>query len=273
VKPRSNKKEVVLQSAKFPRSKKLYSLASGIQWGILLAAIAILGAGGKGKRMGAGKNKCLMELLGKPIISWTALVFERCAEIGKIIVVCGEGEEEEFKTELGKEGITKLVSITQGGNERQDSMWNGLREAGKAGAKKGDLILFHNGANPLVLQEEILEGMKAAKEFGASVLAQPCKDTIKTVNEKTLLVKKTLNRKELWAMQTPQIIEYELAMKAFGKAMEEKFYGTDDVQLVERYGGKVKIVQCGYENIRLVTPDDIIFAERVMEKRRHALSK
>lgn len=232
-----------------------------------MAGIAILGAGGKGRRMNAGKNKCLLRLLGKPIISWTALVFERCPEITKIVLVVGQGEENEFRAELKKAGISKLCAIVEGGKERQDSMWNGLRAVKKCGAKKGDVVLFHNGSNPLVTREEVLEAMGAAREFGASVLGQPCKDTIRQVHEKTLLSKRTLKRRELWAMQTPQIIEYSLALQAFSKAMREKFYGTDDVQLVERLGKKVKIVECSYDNIKITTPEDIELAEKIFERR------
>ena len=136
--------------------------------------------------------------------------------------------------------------------------------AEKLGAKRGDLILFHNGVNPLVSQEEISEVIKEAKEYGAALVAQPLKDSLKR-SKKDGFVEKNIPRENLWLAQTPQVIEYELAKKAFEKAQRDKFYGTDDVTLVERIGEKIKIVPCSHKNSKITFEEDLEIAKKLLE--------
>ena len=159
----------------------------------------------------------------------------------------------------------KVISILEGGKERQDSVYNGIKEASKH-CDNDDIVLIHNGANPLVSQETINKTIEAANEYGASVAAMKVKDTIKS-STKNDFVKKTLDRNKLWAMQTPQVIRFGLAKQAFDKAFADNYYSTDDVALVEYIGEKVKIVESNPENIKITTPNDIVLAENILENK------
>ena len=140
-----------------------------------------------------------------------------------------------------------------------------MKIAETLGAKSGDLILFHNGANLLISQKEIFNVIKAAKKHKAALVAQPIKDTLKRVT-KDNFVSKTIERKGLYSAQTPQVIEYKLAKKAFEKAFQEKFYGTDDVALVEKLRKRVKVVPCSYKNIKVTTREDLEIIEKLLKK-------
>jgi len=226
----------------------------------------VICAGGKGKRMDTGKNKIFIKLKGKEIITRTLEVFENAEEINGIIISTSPQDIGEIEKIIEREKFRKIESIVEGGEKRQDSVWNGIKKL-EGTAQKEDIVLIHNAANPFVEENTINSCIEQAKEFGAAVAAQRVKDTIKRVNE-DLIVKETLNRKELWQMQTPQAILFHIVLRAFEKAFEEKFYGTDDVQLVERIHGKIKIVECSYENIKITTKEDIELAEKIIEKRR-----
>jgi len=146
--------------------------------------------------------------------------------------------------------------VVRGGKERQDSAFEGLKAVKKLGTKSGDLILFHNGANPLVPQEEISQAIKAARKYKAALVGQPAKDTIKEVDRKGFIAK-TIDKRKIFLAQTPQVIEYKLAEESFKNAFKDKFYGTDDVSLVERIGKKVKAVPGSSKNIKVTTKEDL----------------
>lgn len=225
----------------------------------------IIAAAGRSERIGR-RNKMFIPLLGRPVLYYTIDVFEKCKSVDKIIIVAFRKEIQKYKNLVKKFEFKKVVSIIPGGDERQDSVFNGLKEIQRRGAINDDIIVIHNGANPLAREEDILSCIDMAKENDASVAAIPVKDTIKTVDE-NLFAMVTLDRKTLWAMQTPQVIKFGIAMRAFQKAFNDGFYGTDDVQLVERIRHRVKIVPCSYENFKITTSEDIVFAETVLEKR------
>tara|TARA_Y100000310_G_scaffold123899_1_gene122660 strand:+ start:7609 stop:8298 length:690 start_codon:yes stop_codon:yes gene_type:complete len=225
--------------------------------------IAIICAAGKGKRMNAAMNKVFLTIMDNPIIWHTLNVFEKNENIDKIIIVTSKEDVSQmmkFSVEF-----SKVNNVIEGGKERQDSVYNGIQEASKF-CNDDDIVLIHNGANPLVSQETINKTIEAANEHGASVAAMKVKDTIKLSTKKDF-VRKTLDRDKLWAMQTPQVIRFGLAKQAFDKAFADNFYSTDDVALVEYIGGKVKLVECNPENIKITTPDDIILAEKILENK------
>ncbi|MFC1704772.1 2-C-methyl-D-erythritol 4-phosphate cytidylyltransferase [Nanoarchaeota archaeon] len=214
--------------------------------------IAIITAAGKGTRMNSKVNKILLTLRNKSIIEETIEVFEACDEIDSIIIVGNSDDIESLKEINEKNQYKKIKSIIEGGKERQDSVYNGIKATE---ANDEDILLIHNGANPFVDEKTILECIKQAKEHGAAVAALAAKDTIKEVEDG--FVAKTLDRKKLWQMQTPQAIQYGLAKQAFEKAYNDNFYGTDDVGLVEHMGKKVKIVECNEDNIKITTKTDL----------------
>jgi len=209
-------------------------------------------------------NKIFYQISKKPLIYYTIQVFEKHPEIQRIILVIKEKDFSKFNSFGKKYGFKKIKGIAFGGEKRQISAFNGLKMAENLGAKRGDLILFHNGVNPLVSQEEISEVIKEAKEYGAALVAQPLKDSLKR-SKKDGFVEKNIPRENLWLAQTPQVIEYELAKKAFEKAQRDKFYGTDDVSLVERIGKEIKIVPCSHKNSKITFEEDLEIAKKLLE--------
>ncbi|MFH1895111.1 MAG: 2-C-methyl-D-erythritol 4-phosphate cytidylyltransferase [archaeon] len=226
---------------------------------------AVICAGGKGIRMGHEKNKVFLKLGEKEIIALTIKAFEETPEINGIIISAGKEDIKEIQEIVSREGFRKVKAVIEGGEKRQDSVWNGIKKL-KGIAGKNNIIVIHNAANPFVEKQTIQKCIKEAEKFGSAVAAQKVKDTIKRVDE-DLMVKETLNRKELWQMQTPQAIIHHIAVKAFEKAFSENFYGTDDVQLVERIHGKIKIVECPYTNIKITTKEDYETAKRMMKEK------
>lgn len=227
--------------------------------------IAVILASGIGKRMGAGKNKTLLFLEGKPLIYWTLKSFEKCKEIEGMLIVIRKEEIELAKNIVRKYKIKKVVGIIEGGKERQFSGLNAVLYLNKTiKDKTKTIVLFHNGANPFVTPEEISEVIVNAKRYGASAVAHPTKDTIKKVDKNGLVVE-TLDRSKLWNMQTPQAIKFPLAFKAFTKAEKDDFIGTDDVSLVERLGKKVKIIEGSKYNFKITTPLDLELAKIIIK--------
>lgn len=221
--------------------------------------IAIILAAGDGERM-RRINKIFYRIKGKPLIFYTIEAFEKHSQVDGIILLAKASNSKKFFSLIKKYGFKKIKLVAKGGKKRQDSAFNGLKAAEKLGAKSGDLILFHNGANPLVSQNEITDVIRAAKKYKVALVAQSTKDTIKE-RDKNGFVVRTIGREKILLAQTPQVIEYTLAKRAFEKAFAEKFYGTDDVSLVEKLGVKPKIVPASSKNIKVTYPEDLKFVE------------
>jgi len=127
--------------------------------------------------------------------------------------------------------------------------------------------VIHNGVNPFIDEKTVLDSIEAARKYEAAVVGFRARDTIKEVDAKGF-ISKTLERKKLWHIQTPQTIRYGSAIRAFKKAFDEDYFGTDDVSLVERLGKKVKIVECPFENIKITLPNDVEFANKLLKNSR-----
>lgn len=217
----------------------------------------IIPAAGSGKRMGAGYNKLLMNLAGRPIILHTLDVFEEDHNCSRIILVI-HSNDESFFTEI--ESRYTKVHLVFGGSERQYSVYNGLKAA-----KAEGIILVHDGARPFIRPETIARLVAAAEENGAAIAAVPVKDTIKKVTN--LEVVETVDRSSLWQVQTPQAFHFSVLKSAHERAQKEKYIGTDEASLVEKTRHTVKIVEADYDNIKLTTPEDLYFAEAILKKR------
>jgi len=221
---------------------------------------AIIVGAGKGERMNSKINKILLTLAEKPIIYPTIKVFEDSDLIDNIILVINKDDEGEIKNLVRQYNFKKIKKIIEGGKERQDSVYNGLKAI--ENADNEDIILIHNAVNPFVDKKTIKELIEETKTHGAAVAAIKSEDTLKEVNEDNF-VAKTLDRSKIWRMQTPQAMKYGLAKKAFEKAYKDNFYATDDVALIERLGEKVKIIETNKENIKITTPEDLQLAEKI----------
>lgn len=218
--------------------------------------------------MRSGKNKVLLELKKKPIIFYTLKCFEDSKNIDAIVLAVPRDEKEIFRKIVKKYNFKKIIGIVNGGKERQDSGYNGLKFADKTVKNKREaILLFHNGANPFLEKEEIEKSIAAAKKYGASVVARKTKDTIRKVDKKGVSLG-VIERKNLWNMQTPQAIKFSLAFEAFSKAQRDNFLGTDDVSLVERLGKKVKIIEASENNFKITTPLDLELARIILKNKR-----
>ncbi|MFH1752492.1 MAG: 2-C-methyl-D-erythritol 4-phosphate cytidylyltransferase [archaeon] len=232
-----------------------------------MSNFVVIVAGGKGKRMKADKNKCFLDLMGKEVLAWTTEVFEKLNFIDGIVFSMGSEEEEREVMSLAKKhGFKKILKAVTGVPTRQAGVYAGIKALEEFKVKDEDVVLVHNGANPFIQEGEIEQLIKALDDFDGSVCAFPVKDTTRQVDENKVSLG-VIDRSKLWLMQTPQCVRFGMAVKAFRKARADGFTGTDDVQLVERIGGKVKIVECSYENIKITTPEDLMLAEKILEKR------
>ena len=221
---------------------------------------AIIAAGGDGVRM--GRNKQLLRLGGKPVIARTMEAFQNHPLIDRIVLVRPSTFASEFQCIVREYKISKLAAEADSGPTRMESIYNGLQKTSECA-----VVLVHNGANPLVSETEISACIKATLEHGAAVVAQPVKDTIKVVS-KNGFVMKTLKRAELWAMQTPQGMQYKLAKDAYTYVIHQKIECTDDVQALELFHPQteIKIVPASLNNFKLTTPVDLMLAEAILRE-------
>lgn len=219
---------------------------------------AVIVAGGKGKRMGAGINKVLLPLCGKAIIARTAEEFENNARVDEIIIVTGEEDIEAVKAVVGACG--KVAAVIGGGAERQQSVFNGLLEA------SGDIVLIHDGARALITDIEIENAINDCIKYGAAAVGVPCKDTLKSADADGF-IKGTVDRDRTYMIQTPQAFETNMIRMLHKRAASDGLTVTDDCAIAEYYGVKVKITEGSYGNIKLTTPVDLAVGEMILKKR------
>ncbi|TDT51256.1 2-C-methyl-D-erythritol 4-phosphate cytidylyltransferase [Fonticella tunisiensis] len=221
---------------------------------------AVVVAGGKGKRIGRDISKQYIKINEKEILAWTLEVFEKSSEIDEIVLVV-PGDDIEFcrKAIVDKYRFAKVRSIVAGGEERQYSVFNGLLSC----SGKTEIVVIHDGVRPFINEGLIKRTIEESREFGACAAAVPVKDTIKVVDDKKFIIS-TPDRKILYAVQTPQTFRYDLILRAHREAMEKNVLSTDDTALVENIGYKVKLTHGDYFNIKITTPEDLIFAEAIL---------
>lgn len=224
---------------------------------------AIVLSAGKGTRMNSSVAKQYMELAGKPVLYHALKAFEDSI-VDEVVVVAGEHDIEYVKKDIvEKYSFNKVSAVVCGGAYRFESVYNGLC----AVSEKCETVFIHDGARPLVTSEMISELYLAVKEKGAVVAACPAKDTIKVVGDDNEVID-TPERKTLWQVQTPQVFEYQLVKEAYDRLIESgDVSATDDAMVVENYGkAKVYLVDTGYSNIKITTPEDMRIAEILMNK-------
>jgi len=209
--------------------------------------------------MEADKPKQFLELAGRPLLIHTLRAFEACERVDRVVVVVSTDSVDEVTLLI--EEFDKVESIVIGGAERQDSVSEGL----KAVADDAGVIAIHDGARPLIQVHEIEAVLSAAEKTGAAVIGQPASDTIKRAKDDT--VAETLDRSQLWAVQTPQAFRAEVIREAHQMAARDGFVGTDDTVLVERIGKPVALVEGSRDNIKVTHPGDLERAEDILAGR------
>jgi 2-C-methyl-D-erythritol 4-phosphate cytidylyltransferase len=200
-------------------------------------------------------------LQNKPVIAYALEAFEQCDEIDEIIVVVASKELEYFKTNiLHKFDFHKVKEVVEGGLERQQSAYNGLKSV----SQDSDIILIHDGARPFVSQQTIINCINEAKMCGAASAGMPSKDTIKLVDQNGI-VTSTPPRDRVWQTQTPQAFKRALIIEAHEIARYKQITATDDAMLIEMLGYPVKMVTATYENIKITTPEDLSLGEQLIK--------
>ena len=223
---------------------------------------AIVLAGGSGSRMGAQRNKVLLELAGKPVIVRAVEAFTNLVD-GVILI----SREEDIPDMRAATAAAHLpVTIVAGGDSRQSSVWNGLCALPESCTH----VLIHDGARCLVDEGTIRRCMASVENHGTGVAAIPAIDTIKQVDADEI-VTATPDRSQLRAVQTPQGFTVELIRRAHMSAQQAGFLGTDDASLVERLGHPVRLTEGNRRNIKLTTPEDLIMAETFLGRNFPAL--
>jgi 2-C-methyl-D-erythritol 4-phosphate cytidylyltransferase len=215
---------------------------------------AIIVAAGEGRRFGFSKQFALLG--GKSVLDRCLEMFEAHKNVAEIVLVL---KDVSLKKEYLKR-YRKIVAVAKGGKRRQDSVLSGFRQVDPS---KTDVVLIHDGVRSLVSEDLIGRVIEATRKAGAVVPGIPVEDTIKLVEGDE--VSRTLNREQLFRVQTPQGFSYSILKAALDKAQEENFYGTDEASLAERIGKKVCVVQGDRKNIKITTPEDLKIAEAFLE--------
>lgn len=218
---------------------------------------AVIVAAGTASRMG-GIDKVMAQLGGEPMIARTVRQFQDCDAISEIVIVTRENLILPI-TGLCR-GMDKVIAVVAGGSSRQESVSLGLN----ALSGKVTLAAVHDGARPFVTWQLIDRVVRAANTYGAAAPAVPVKDTIKVVEGR--VVKSTPDRATLYAVQTPQVFDFDLLRGALAKAKQDGAQVTDDCSAVERMGMSVKIVEGDERNIKITTPMDLKIGSLLLEE-------
>jgi 2-C-methyl-D-erythritol 4-phosphate cytidylyltransferase len=221
-----------------------------VKRGRAVQAVAIIPAGGIGRRMNARLPKQYLRLGRTPVLVRTLRVLAGAAAVSGIVVAVPRERVEATRRLLRASGVRKVLEVVAGGRERQESVWLGLQAAGQP-----EWVLVHDAVRPFISAALIARVLVAAGPTGAATCGLPVRETVKRVRED--VVESTLDRAGLWLIQTPQAFRRELLWEAHDKARRDGYPGTDDAVLVERLGGRVAVVPGLAENLKITTPGDL----------------
>ncbi|TAE58953.1 MAG: 2-C-methyl-D-erythritol 4-phosphate cytidylyltransferase [Nostocales cyanobacterium] len=223
----------------------------------------LIPAAGSGKRMGADRNKLLLEVHSKTLIAWTLLAAEAASSISWIGIISQPYDWDDFKAILADLKLTKPVEFIPGGNTRQESVYNGLQ----ALPEEAKQVLIHDGARCLATPNLLNACAEAILHCPGLIAAIPVKDTIKVV-DKDNVIQSTPNRENLWAAQTPQGFDVNLLKQCHAEGVRQGWEVTDDAALFEKCGIEVRIVPGEETNLKVTTPQDLAIAEFIISNRK-----
>ena len=221
---------------------------------------AIIAAAGSSSRM-EGRDKLWTPLADRITLARTIDVFEASPVIEKIVLVLNYEQIEDVSRLCQQEGWSKIMGIVVGGIRRQDSVRSGLDSLAKL-APTTQWVMIHDGARPLVTSDILEAGLIAAQKCDAAIAAVPVKDTIKQVE--LGWISNTLDRSQLWAIQTPQVFSFPLIHHAYQTVPREQEF-TDDAALLEHLGKRVAVFEGSYRNIKITTQEDLLIAEALIK--------
>ncbi|MBQ7760777.1 MAG: 2-C-methyl-D-erythritol 4-phosphate cytidylyltransferase [Clostridia bacterium] len=228
-----------------------------------LSAI-ILCAGNSTRFSSNNESKQLVDIDGKLVIQYTIEAFQRCKFVREIILVVRKEDASSYNSLVCNNGYDKVECIVIGGETRQISAMKGFKHI----SDKSKYVSIHDGARCLVTEEIICDVYNAAKKYSAATAATMATDTVK-LSDNEGFISKTLNRENLWNVQTPQIFEKNLYKLSIENAKANGIAVTDDCMLVEAYGRKVKLVESDKKNIKITVKDDIFIAEGIIKQRKN----
>lgn len=218
-------------------------------------AAAIILAGGSGERFGKEGGKQLVEIAGKPMLTWSAGAFDAVPEIGLIVVVVPEERASEYaQYAIDPFPFVTPVVMAPAGSIRQESAFSGLEFV----PESYEYVVIHDGARPIVSPDQIIHTLNTLKgniDCDGAIVAHPAIDTLKIVDSQGVIVG-TPDRSSLWNAQTPQVFRAGIYRRAHAMALSDGFVGTDDSSLIERLGGRVMVVEGKRDNIKLTVPED-----------------
>ena len=220
-------------------------------------------AAGKGTRMGQNVDKLFLEIGGRPVVAHTWAQFDQADAIDEIILVVRDGAQQSFQELSSRFGIKKPFKLAVGGKERQDSVWNGLQALNPA----SEIVAIQDAARPCTSRELIAATIDKAREFGASVAAQPITDTVKESADGQR-IDRTLDRSRLWAVQTPQTFRVEVIRRAMMEVRRRGLQVTDDTAACELINQPVHLVIGSQPNPKVTRPEDLPYVELLLRRSR-----
>lgn len=215
---------------------------------------AVILAGGDGDRFGREGGKQLVEIAGKPVLTWSAEAFDAVGDVGLIVVVCPKERHAEYlQHAIDPFPFVTPVIMAPSGPTRQESAFAGLEFV----PEEFEYVMLHDGARPLVTPElisHVIAVVKGNIDCDGAIVGNPAIDTLKVVENGVVVG--TPDRSVFWNAQTPQMFRAGICRRAHAAALSDGFMGTDDSSLIERLGGKVIMVEGPRNNIKLTVPED-----------------
>lgn len=208
-----------------------------------------------------GQGKQYLLLRGEPLLAHTLRAFQDCSVIQQIVLVTKKEDLERCQQLVEEYRFDKVCQVAEGGAERQDSVYNGLKFL-PGGTR---IVAVHDGARPLITPEIVERSIAKLEDWDGLVVGVPAKDTLKQVEGERII--ETLPRQQIWYIQTPQVFVANLLVQAYEKAEQDNYRGTDDAVLMERLGYSIRIVEGSYENIKITTLEDLAAAEAILARR------
>lgn len=219
--------------------------------------VAIVPSAGFGKRLGLRTKKPFVPLGGKPLVYYALSALNSCRVVDSIIIACEKSCVRRFERLVSRFRFNKVRSICVGGRTRFESVRNCLRLLDRS----CDIVLIHDGARPFIDGATISASVETARRAGGCIVAVPESDTVKLAG-KGLVIKKTLDRRNIYRAQTPQTFRRSVLERAYSASGDS--HATDDASLVEARGGKVVMLEGSYRNMKITTKEDLKFAEALL---------
>lgn len=232
--------------------------------------VAIVLAAGKGSRMHSQVHKQYLSLGGQPVLCHSLSAFETFPGVQEVILVTGKEEMEYCQGQIVEAyGFRKVTKVIAGGAERYHSVFRGLQAV-----EKCDYVFIHDGARPFVDETMLQRALAGVRQYKACVVGMPVKDTIK-VSDCSGFAAQTPDRSSLWMIQTPQVFSYSLIKTAYEHLLcSGGIKVTDDAMVLEQMTGhSVKLIEGSYENIKITTPEDLVIAQALLERKTKNVEK